>query len=119
MAMTPGGGLLLLGSSVYRKRGFMFRQYKRLHGNDDSEDICWFSSSAVMNPRLPQRAVDAALAEEPLKAGAEFLNRWREDLSDFVPLDVIEACTDFNVSERPPLPGLNYTSFVDAAGGTG
>jgi hypothetical protein len=119
MAMTPGGGLLLLGSSVYRKRGFMFRQFKKLHGNDAAEDICWFAPSQVMNPRLPQRAVDAALAEEPLKAGAEFLNRWREDLSDFVPLDVIEACTDFNVSERPPQPGVKYIATADAALGTG
>ena len=40
MAMTPDGGLLLLGSSVYRKRGFMYRKYKALHGNDASDDLC-------------------------------------------------------------------------------
>ena len=119
MAMTPGGGLLLLGSSVYRRRGYMFRQYKRLHGNDGSDDICWFARSALMNPRLPQRAVDAALANEPQKAAAEFLNVWREDLSDFVPADVIESCTDFDVSERPPQPGIKYIATTDAALGTG
>jgi hypothetical protein len=59
------------------------------------------------------------MAENAAKAGAEFLNRWREDLSDFIPLDLIESCTDFGIRERPPLPGLNYTGFVDAAGGTG
>ena len=72
-----------------------------------------------MNPRLPQHVVDKAMAEDAAKAGAEFLNRWREDLSDFVPLDVIESCTDFGIRKRPPLPGLNYTGFIDAAGGTG
>src|SRR5262249_18659053 len=119
MAMTPDGGLLLLGSSVHRKRGYMYRKFKQLHGNDDSDDLCWFAPSSVMNPKLPQHVVDKALAEDAHKAGAEFLNRWREDLSDFIPLDVIEGCTDVGIRERPPLPGLYYTAFVDAAGGTG
>jgi hypothetical protein len=119
MAMCPDGGLLLLGSSVYRKRGYMFRMFRKLHGDDEAEDICWFAPSQVMNPRLPSRVVDAALAEEPLKAGAEFLNRWREDLSDFVPADVVESCTDFDVLERPPQPGVRYVATADAALGTG
>jgi len=62
MAMCPDGGLLMLGSSVHRKRGYMYRKYKQLHGNDASEDICWFAPSAVMNPQLPVHIVDRALA---------------------------------------------------------
>src|SRR5262249_59774856 len=81
MAMTPDGGLLLLRSSVHRKRGYMYRNFKQLHGNDDSDDLCWFAPSSVMNPKMPQHVVDKALAEDAHKAGAEFLNRWREDLS--------------------------------------
>ena len=61
MAMCPGGGLLFLGSSVYRRRGYMFRQFTKLHGKNDSDDsICWFAPSAVMNPRLPASAVEEA-----------------------------------------------------------
>jgi hypothetical protein len=119
MAMCPNGGLLLLGSSVHRKVGYMHRQYKKLHGNDDSEDICWFAPSAVMNPVLPAHVIDKALAEDAPKARAEFLNVWREDLSDFIPLDVIESCTEFGVHERPPQPGIKYVAYCDAAGGTG
>jgi hypothetical protein len=119
MAMTPDGGLLLLGSSVYRKRGYMYRRYRELHGNEDSEDICWFAPSTVMNPKLPAHVVDKALAEDALKAGAEFLSRWREDLSDFIPADAVEACTDFNVYQRVPDPRFSYAAFADSAGGTG
>jgi hypothetical protein len=43
MAMCPDNGLLVLGSSVYRKRGYMHRMHKKLFGNDDGEDICWFA----------------------------------------------------------------------------
>lgn len=119
LSMCPDGGILCLGSSVYRKRGYMYRKFRQLHGNDDSEDICWCAPSATMNPRLPVQVIDAALANDPAKAGAEFLGRWREDLSDFIPLDVIEACTDFGIRERPPQRDFSYVAHADAAGGTG
>jgi hypothetical protein len=119
MAMCPDGGLLLLGSSVHRKRGYMYRKYRDLFGNDESEDICWFAPSTVMNPSLPQRVVDKALAEDRHKASAEYLNIWREDLAEFLPLDVVEACTDWGVHERAPQPDTRYRAYDDAAGGTG
>jgi hypothetical protein len=119
MAMCPDGGLLILGSSVYRKRGYMFRQFRELHGNDESEDIVWFAPSSVMNPRLPAPIVERALAKDAAKARAEYLNVWREDLTDFIPLDVVEACTDRGCYERPPQPRVKYYAYADAAGGTG
>jgi hypothetical protein len=119
LAMCPDGGILLLGSSVHRRRGYMFRQYKRLHGNDEAEDICWFAPSRVMNPKLPASVVDNALAADAPKARAEFENVWREDVDDFLPLDVIEAATDWGTIERLPEPGHRYVAFADAASGTG
>jgi hypothetical protein len=119
MAMCHDGGLLLLGSSVHRKRGYMFRKFRELYGNDAARDICWFAPSAVMNPSLPAGAVDRAMAEDPFKARAEFLNIWREDIAEFLPIDVVEACVDWGVHERAPQPGVIYLAFVDAAGGTG
>jgi hypothetical protein len=117
MAMCPDGGLLMLGSSVHRKVGYMYRQYRKLHGCDDSEDICWFAPSSVMNPALPAHVIDKALAEDAPKARAEYQNIWREDLSDFIPADVIESCTDFGVHERAPEPGVRYVAFADASSG--
>ncbi len=119
MAMIPDGGLLLLGSSVHRKRGYMHRKWKELHGRAGAEDVCWLAPSRTMNPALPAGVVEKALSEDPARARAEYLSVWREDLSDFVPADVVEAATDFGVRERAPLPGVRYVAFADAAGGTG
>jgi len=119
MAMCPDGGLLLLGSSVYRKRGFMWRQFRKLHGNDDAEDLVWFATSRVMNPKLPQSVIDKAVANDPAKARAEYENIWREDVDDFLLVDDVEACTDFGVFERLPQQGIRYVAFADAASGTG
>ena len=119
MAMCPDTGLLMLASSVYRKVGYMYAQYKKLFGNDEADELCWFAPSIVMNPRLPASVIDSALAGDRSKASAEFNNIWREDIADFLPLDVIEACTDWGVHERPPQQGVHYFSYHDAAGGTG
>jgi hypothetical protein len=98
MAMCADEGLLLLGSSAHRKKGYMYRQFCRLHGNDEAESLCWFAPSPVMNPKLPEHVINRALAEDPHKARAEYLNFWREDLAEFLPKDVsrlspIGACT--------------------------
>jgi hypothetical protein len=119
MAMCPDGGLLIMSSSVHRKAGFMFRQWKELHGNDEEEDICWLSPSATMNPALPAKVVQRALRKDPERARAEYLSIWRDDVSDFIPMDVLESATDFGVHERAPLPAVTYHAFTDAAGGTG
>jgi hypothetical protein len=124
MAMCPDngpddpGGLLILGSSVYRRRGLMYRKFKELHGSSsDSNEICWFATSQTMNPRLSQAVIDAALASDKLKACAEYLNQWREDVSDYVPLADVEGCTDWDAFERPPLPNVQYWAKFDAATG--
>jgi hypothetical protein len=119
LALAPGGGVMILASSVYRKIGAMHARWKRDHGNDDADALCWLAPSAVMNPSLRSSLIEAAVAEDPERARAEFLSEWRTDLSDFLPLDVIVDATDFGCRERAPIAGANYVAFADAAGGTG
>jgi hypothetical protein len=119
MSMIPDGGLLMMASTVHRKRGYMHRQWRECHGNNDSEDICWLSPSTTMNPLLPPAVVEKAVKADPQRARAEYLSIWREDVSDFIPMDILERATDFGVFERPPMRGVIYFAFTDASGGTG
>jgi hypothetical protein len=100
MAMTPGGGVTVLISTVYRKKGLMHRKWKELFGNDEAEDICWLADTPTMNPLLPAGVIADAMAKDAARAKAEYLSQWREDLTDFIPADVVEACTDWGVRER-------------------
>lgn len=77
MAACPDGGLLLLGSTVYRRQGLMYKMYSQLHGNDATDDICWFATSRTMNPTIKQKVIDAALANDLHRANAEYLNIFR------------------------------------------
>jgi hypothetical protein len=118
-AMVPDGGLTILSSSVHRRKGLMYRRWQLLHGADDAEDICWLAPSRVMNPALPQKVVDKAKLKDLERANAEFESVWRSDISDFVPVDIIAAATDYGVRERAPMAGVEYFAFADAAGGSG
>jgi hypothetical protein len=119
LSMCPDGGLLVLGSSVHRRRGFMHRQWRELFGNDAAEDIVWLLGSRDMNPRLPAAVVDKALADDAAKAGAEFLSIWRSDLETYVAREAVEACVSYGVRERPPRRNVTYHAFLDPAGGAG
>jgi hypothetical protein len=119
LAMCPDGGLTVLASSVHRKAGLMFRKYRELFGTDSASDLCWSADSRTMNPQLPQYIVDQALAEDASKAKAEYLNVFREDLSDFIPADIVDAATDFGTYERAPQRAVNYFAFTDSASGVG
>jgi hypothetical protein len=70
MSMCPDQGILILGSSVYRKRGYMYRMFRELHGNDGAESLVWFAPSHVMNSQLPQSVIDKALSNDKSKASA-------------------------------------------------
>jgi hypothetical protein len=124
MAMIPDGGLLLLGSSVHRRRGFMYRQWKERYGReDDAEDglgpVVWLAPSATMNPALPAGVVRRALADDPWRAKGEYLSEWRDDSSGFIDREAVEAAVDAGVRERLPSASMGYHAFVDPAGGSG
>lgn len=119
MAMTPGGGLLLMQSSVYRRHGYMFRRFRELHGNDESEEICWLATSQTMNPALPSKIVTAAMERDPQRAQAEFNSVWRDDIANYAPRALIEAAVDGGVAVRPRRDGIHYFGYIDAASGAG
>ena len=112
MAMIPPpGGLLMMASSVHRKAGYMHRRWKELHGNEAEQDLCWLSPSATMNEMIPSSVIEKAIRKDPMRAKADYLSIWRDDISDFLPMDVLESATDFGVRERSPLPNVTFHAF--------
>jgi hypothetical protein len=127
MATIPGGGWLLLSSSPWKPAGLMHKRWRELHGDQATAEathgLCWVAPSRVMNPNLPKAYIERKLAEDPVRNRAEYVvdpsAPWRSTDADFVPDDVIQGCTDWEVRERPPQEGTHYFAFTDPAGGTG
>jgi hypothetical protein len=116
MATIPGS-VLLAASSPYSRKGALWDAYRRHHGQD-GPILVWQAPSRTMNPSIPQRLVDDALAEDPAHASAEWLAQFRTDVETFVAREAVEACVSAGIRERMILPGVSYRAFVDPSGGS-
>ncbi|MCO6415136.1 hypothetical protein JYK14_02955 [Siccirubricoccus sp. KC 17139] len=122
-AIRPGlasirGACLLKASSPYGRKGILYNDYRRFHGKDDARVLVWQAATRDMNPSIPLEVVEEALEEDPAAAAAEWLGQFRDDLSDFVGREVVEACVVDGRHELPPVAGTDYVAFCDPSGGS-
>ncbi|WP_455389588.1 hypothetical protein [Petrachloros mirabilis] len=114
--LTTHGRLVCI-STKYRPAGWAYEQWKKYFGKDTDRILIWDASSRRMNPTLSQEEIDAAIAEDPIAARCEYLNRWRRDVESFVSRSEVEACVVPNRSELLPCPGVAYVGYADVSGG--
>jgi hypothetical protein len=74
-------------------------------------------STRQFNPSFDQSIIDKALEDDPERFGAEYLCKWRDDLSTFIDRLLLEAAVDTGVIVRPPAAGVRYIAAGDASGG--
>jgi hypothetical protein len=123
-AVRPGlasipGSCLLKASSPYGRKGPLYADYRRHYGKDDARVLVWQAPSLAMNPGLDPAVVAEAEEEDPQAAAAEWHAQFRDDLSDFVSREVVDACVAEGRFELPPVSGVRYSAFCDPAGGGG
>jgi hypothetical protein len=115
MATVPGA--LLVGiSSPYSRRGALWQSFRRHYGQD-GDVLVWRAPTLAMNPTVPVRVVDEALADDEASARAEYLAEFRTDIEGFVTRELIDACTVPSRQGLPPVRGTSYTAFVDPSAG--
>jgi hypothetical protein len=117
MATIPNA-MLLCASSPYAQRGALFDAFKRHYGKADDAVLVWKAPTRVMNPTVPQRVVDEAMARDPARYTAEYLAEFRADVETFVAREVVEACVVDGRFELPRLDGIRYFAFTDPSGGS-
>jgi hypothetical protein len=117
MATIPRA-MMLKASSPYSRRGVLWNDHRKHFGKDDSPILVWQASTRMMNPSVPQSFIDAAIADDPSAAAAEYGAQFRSDVESFISREAIEAVTSLNVFERGHISGLRYHAFVDPSGGS-
>lgn len=118
-SLATVGGKLIAISSPYARKGWAYKQYKMHHGNDAGESLVWNCPTRTMNPTLPQRIVDRALAEDLAAAKSEYLGEWRDDVASFIPRQVIEELVVPGRERLSHHRETRYFAFVDMSGGRG
>lgn len=118
LARVPGSVLIGI-SSPYKKSGLLYRKYEKHFGKDDPDVLVIRAPSKSLNPTLDDAEIERDLQDDPAAAAAEWLAEWRDDICGWLPLDVIRAAIDFNVTIRPPLLNqrIVYRSGCDPSGG--
>jgi hypothetical protein len=122
-ALRPGlstipGAMLLNASSPYRKSGVLHTTFQRYFGRDGARVLVWRGTTAEMNPSIDAAIISEAYEDDPASAAAEYGAEFRDDIAEFVPRNVIDACTVRGRIELPPAARVYYTAFVDPSGGT-
>jgi hypothetical protein len=121
-ALVPGlatlpGSMLIGISSPYRKAGLLYQKYSDHHGRDDGNVLFVKAPSLVMNPTLDPQIVADALQNDPAAAKSEWLAEPRDDISNFVDIELVRAAVDRGVVVRPPQRQFQYKIGIDVGGG--
>jgi len=108
---------IMLGiSSPWMAAGAMYSAYKRHYGKPGPV-LIWKSDTVTMNPSFDKAIIDQAYEDDPESAKSEFGGQFRQDISNFLDISVIEQAVILNRYELPVLDGTTYHAFIDAAGG--
>ena len=113
---TTGGKMICIGSP-YARRGWAWETYRKNFANNRGSILVWNAPSKTMNSTLPQKVIDRALRDDMAAAKSEYLGEFRDDVSLFLPREVIESLVIKDRIENLPKPKNQYFAFADVSGG--
>jgi len=116
-ALVPGGLLVML-STPYWRRGELWRVNTGHFGKDDDPVLVVRADSRTMNPTLEAAMIAAAYADDDSAAQAEYGAEFRPDIEAFFTREAIEAVVVPNRFELPPMADTRYFAFTDPSGGS-
>ncbi|MEI4262331.1 hypothetical protein [Roseovarius sp. D0-M9] len=116
-SMATLDGRLIAISSPYARRGILWDTYRRHFASDSDRVLVAQAASRFMNPTLPQRVIDDAMAEDAPRASAEYLAQFRTDIASLLNPDLIEQAMRPKPVEIPAASKTRYFAFCDPAGG--
>jgi hypothetical protein len=116
--VTIPNSLLIGISSPYARKGLLWRKVHEFYGKS-GRTLVARAPTWVMNPTLPRDHpdIEEVYANDPAWAEAEYGAEFRTDVESYASREAVEAVTDWNVLERPPVGGVRYFGFVDPSGG--
>lgn len=115
---TTDGKVIVL-SSPYGQSGALYELHRRHYGCDDSPVLIWQASAPEMNPTLPGDYLERMKLEDPDAYRSEVLGEFRAGVATFLDPEALADVVDTGVRERPPVDGVAYRAYVDAASGSG
>jgi len=116
---TMPGAMIIGISSPYARRGLLWQKYSKHYGQE-GDVLVVQAPTWVMNPNVGRDSdvVADAYDADPEAAIAEYGAQFRSDIESLVSLEVVQACVQSGVRERPPQRQFGYVGFCDPSGGS-
>ncbi|MBX3350113.1 MAG: hypothetical protein KF747_15415 [Nitrospira sp.] len=105
-------------SSAYRRSGILYNEWKRHFANNESSTLVIQAPTPLLNPLIPSSVITKAEEADATAARSEWYAEFRNDLSSFLDVGLIERAVTVGVRERPPIHGMRYQGFADPSGGS-
>jgi hypothetical protein len=97
-SLATTGGMLIVISSPYAKRGELWNAFKRDYGPaGDPKILVAKGASRTLNPTLPERVVTRAYERDAVSASSEFGAEFRSDIAGFLDFAIVESAIDCGV----------------------
>ena len=117
-ALMTTAGMLIGISTPYRKVGLLYQKHRDHYAQDSDDILVVQGPSTTFNPSLSQSSIDAAVADDPEGARAEWEAEWRADLAAFLDDQTIDSAINHDRPlEIAPGNAFQYRAFVDPSGG--
>jgi len=122
-AVRPGmvripNSLLIAISTPYSPSGLLFEMYSEFFGTTgDDSPLIFKCDSRTMNPTIPRSEIAKEFRRDATAARSEFDAEFREDLENFLPMELISSAIVPGRIELLPMKNVRYHGFCDPSGG--
>jgi len=112
--LIPGAKLIGI-STPYGRMGYLYDIHREHFGKSESDFLVWQADTRTMNPLYDEAMIKRLVKRDPIAMRAEYDAQFREDVTAFLPLELIEL--SMVRQQALPVPGHIYTCFCDPSGG--
>jgi hypothetical protein len=116
------GSLLLALSNPAAPLGELFQAVSDYYGVDDPDILVWNAATLIMNPSYDSRAIARAFKKDAVVAVAEFgldgFVQFRQHSQALFDQEPLSQAITMGRKELPPVDGVKYVAFLDAAEGS-
>ena len=116
-SLATTGGMMIIISSPWAKRGLVYNKWKRHYGQDSDDVLVVQGPTELFNPTIDRRIIRQAYLEDPEAARSEWGGQFRDNVSGFIDREVVEQAMRQNPLELPYQAGTRYIGVADPAGG--
>jgi hypothetical protein len=113
---TVADSLLIGISTPYSRQGVLWDQFRQHYGKSGGP-LVWRAPTRLMNPTIEEKRIEDALSSDRAAAKAEWEAEWRDDVSAFMPADLVEAVVVPGRFELPKIEGARYLAWCDPSSG--